>query len=94
MERGELLERFNQYVSSKEAEGYTIVEKNDDILVCVVHKEAEKVSHLLHLTLTIITILWAFVWFFFFATAKKEVRIRATIDSFGNLVEEQIASNA
>lgn len=90
MEREEVVRRFNNYISSKTLEGFVIVDKNDSGLTVVLKREAEKVNHTLHAILTLVTCVWGIVWIIKVSQAKKEIRIRASFDSNGNLVEEKV----
>ncbi len=90
MERDDVVRRFNNYISSKTLEGYVIVDKNESSLTVVLKKEADKVNHTLHAILTLFTCVWGIVWAIKASQAKKEIRIRASFDSNGNLVEEKV----
>lgn len=90
MEREEVVRRFNNYISSKTLEGFVIVDKNESGLTVVLKREAEKVNHTLHAILTLVTCVWGIVWIIKVSQAKKEMRIRASFDSNGNLVEEKV----
>lgn len=90
MERHDVVHRFNNYISSKALEGYVIVDKNESSLTVVLKKQAEKVNHTLHAILTFVTCVWGIVWIIKASQSKKEIRIRASFDSNGNLVEEKL----
>ena len=92
MERELLLVRFNNYISTKALEGYNIVDRNDAFFTAVLFKPGEKVNHLLHAILTIVTCVWGIVWIILASKARSDERIRISFDSNGNLVEERIKS--
>jgi len=93
MDEAEITKRFNNYISTKALEGYTIVDKNESEHTCVLSKQGKKVNHILHAFLTFITLgFWLFVWLFIYFTSGKDTRIRVSYDSSGNLVEEKIKS--
>lgn len=92
MEREQLLQRFNNYISRKALEGYNIVDRNETFFTAVLHKPGEKVNHLLHALLTLVTCLWGIVWIILASKARSDERIRISFDSNGNLVEERIKS--
>jgi hypothetical protein len=94
MEREQLISRFNSYISSKAMNGFVVVDKNEAALSCVLRKEGEKINHVLHLLLTIFTCFWGIVWIVKAMGANKEVRIRASIDSSGNLLEEKVSGKS
>lgn len=91
MDRTEAVRRFNNYISTKTLEGYTVVDKNESGLVAVLAKQGNKVNHLLHGVLTLFTCIWGIVWIMKASEAKKGGRIRVSIDESGNLNEEKVA---
>lgn len=92
MERSEAVKRFNNYISTKTLEGYTVVDKNEGSLVAVLAKQGDKVNHTLHGILTLCTCgIWGIVWLVLATQAKKGGRIRVSIDDSGNLNEEKVA---
>ncbi len=82
--------RFDNYVSSKALEGFTIVDKNSEALIAVLKKSGPSVNHLLHGALTFLTCFWGIVWYVRVNQAKKELKIRVSIDDSGNLIEETV----
>lgn len=91
MENSERKTRFDTYVSTKALEGYTVVDKNSENLTAVLKKEGEKVNHTLHGIITLLTCGgWGIVWLILHLLAKKNSRIRVSIDDSGNLVEEEV----
>jgi len=91
MENLERKKRFDTYVSTKALEGYTVVDKNSENLTAVLKKEGEKVNHTLHGIITLLTCGgWGIVWLILHLRAKKDSRIRVSIDDSSNLVEEEV----
>lgn len=91
MEINERKKRFDTYVSTKALEGYTVVDKNSENLTAVLKKEGEKVNHILHGIITLCTCgFWGIVWLILHLKAKKDSRIRVSIDDSANLVEEEV----
>jgi len=92
MDRTEAVRRFNNYISTKTLEGYTVVDKNESALIAVLAKQGDKVNHTLHAIMTVFTMcFWAPVWLYLATQAKKGGRIRVSIDESGNLNEEKVA---
>lgn len=78
-------------MSTKALEGFTIVDKNSENLTAVLKKEVDKVNHTLHGIITLCTCgWWGIVWLVLHFKAKKDSRIRVSIDDSGNLVEEEV----
>ena len=91
MENQERKKRFDNYISTKALEGYTVVDKNSENLTAVLKKEGEKVNHTLHGIITFLTCgAWGLVWLPLHLRAGKDSRIRVSIDDSGNLVEEEV----
>jgi hypothetical protein len=91
MDNQERKKRFDNYISTKALEGYTIVDKNSENLTAVLKKEGEKVNHTLHGIITLCTCgWWGIGWLILHLRAKKDSRIRVSIDDSGNLVEEEV----
>ena len=83
--------RFDNYVSSKALEGFSIVDKNSEALIAVLKKSAKPVNHLLHGLITAGTCgFWGIVWIIMIIQSKKEIKIRVSIDESGNLIEETV----
>ena len=91
MDNQERKKRFDNYISTKALEGYTVVDKNSENLTAVLKKEGEKFNHTLHGIITLVTCGgWGLVWLILHLRAKKDSRIRVSIDDSGNLVEEEV----
>ena len=68
-----------------------VADRNDKSLVAVLVKQGEKVNHLLHFLISMVSCgFWLFVWGWLALIKNKEQRIRISIDSAGNLTEEKI----
>lgn len=85
----ENLDRFNQRVSSLTLQGWKIVDKNEKGLSCVLEKAGAPVNHFIHGILTMFTCAWGIVWYIKWNNSKNPKRCRVSIDSSGNLLEEQ-----
>ncbi|MFN9321416.1 MAG: hypothetical protein ACK58Q_12610 [Chitinophagales bacterium] len=83
--------RFSNIISTKTMEGFMVADRNDKSLVAVLVKQGEKVNHLLHFLISMVSCgFWLFVWGWLALIKNKEQRIRISIDSAGNLTEEKI----
>jgi len=83
--------RFAQAVSTRTLQGWNIVDRNDVDLMAVLMLAGKPVNHVLHALITIFTCgLWAIVWIIMAMIQKREQRIRISIDSSGNLLEEAL----
>ena len=79
-------------VSSKTLEGWTVVDRNDRDASSVLMLPGKPVNHLLHFLVGVFTCgLWWVVWLILVLTQQKEQRMRVSVDSYGNLLEEKIA---
>ncbi len=85
----ERLKRLNNYISSKALQGYVVIDKNERELTAVLKKEAAKFNHTLHVILTLCTCVWGIVYAIMYMTRGKTSTIRVSIDTSGNLVEEE-----
>ena len=87
----EKFQRFSNIISTKTMEGFMVADRNDKSLVAVLVKQGEKVNHLLHFLISMVSCGgWLFVWGWLALIKNKEQRIRISIDSAGNLTEEKI----
>ena len=87
----EKFQRFSNIISTKTMQGFMVADRNDKLLVAVLVKEGTKVNHLLHFLISCITCgFWIFVWAWLALIKNKEQRVRISIDSGGNLLEEKI----
>ena len=88
----ERTERMARIVSSKTLEGWTVVDRNDRDASSVLMLPGKPVNHLLHFLVGVFTCgLWWVVWLILVLTQQKEQRMRVSVDSYGNLLEEKIA---
>jgi len=84
-------DRFARAVSTRTLQGWNIVDRNDVDLMAVLMLPGKPVNHVLHALITIFTCgLWAIVWIIMAMIQKREQRIRISIDSSGNLLEEAL----
>lgn len=87
----ERYERFASTISNITMRGYQVADRNDKTLVAVLFKPKEKVNHLLHFFISVISCgFWILVWIVITLNASKEVRVKISIDSAGNYIEEII----
>lgn len=87
----EKFKRFSNIISTKTMQGFVIADRNDKGLVAVLMKPGEKINHLLHFIISLVTCgLWLFVWAFLALVNGKEQRVRISIDDGGNINEEKI----
>lgn len=87
----EKFQRFSNIISTKTLQGFTVADRNDKALVAVLVKQGEKVNHLLHFLISVVSCgLWLFVWAFLALVKSREQRIRISIDNGGNVIEEKI----
>lgn len=91
MDDKEKAKKINDYISKRALEGFVVVDKNESDFTCVLSRPAEKVNHLLHFFIALVTLgFWLLIWLIISLAAKSEMRRRAYIDSGGNLVEEKV----
>ena len=84
-------DRFARAVSTRTLQGWNIVDRNDVDLEAVLMLPGKPVNHILHALISIFTCgLWAIAWIIFAITQKREQRIRISIDSSGNILEEAL----
>ena len=94
----ENIERFSNAISTRALEGYRILDRNDRSLKAVLEKsgvEKKEFNHTLHLVLTVFTCVWGIVWLILFILHNKNKdvkgkRLRISIDSQNNLIEEEV----
>jgi hypothetical protein len=76
-----LSNEISKYISR----GFKLVEKNESNFSAILHRDAEKTNHLLHLILTIVTcFLWVLIWGGIALTRKGAWTVDIYIDEFGN----------
>ena len=87
----EKFQRFSNIISTKTMQGFMVADRNDKALVAVLVKPGEKVNHLLHFLISVISCgFWLLVWAFLAFVKAKEQRVRISIDNGGNVIEEKI----
>lgn len=83
--------RFQQILSNKIRNGFTVIEKNDKLPYVVLSKERKQIDFSLHLTLFFATLgLWSIVWLYLFLNRKKQILV--AVDEDGNVFEEKCLS--
>jgi len=87
----ERLERLSRIVSTRALEGWVVVDRNDRDVSAVLSLPEKPVNHTLHAIITIFScLLWAPIWAIIALTHRREQRVRISIDTYGNLVEERV----
>lgn len=87
----EKFQRFSNIISTKTMQGFMVADRNDKALVAVLVKQGEKINHLLHFLISLISCgFWLFVWAYLALVKAKEQRVRISIDQGGNILEEKI----
>ena len=87
----EKFQRFSNIISTKTMQGFMVADRNDKALVAVLVKPGEKVNHLLHFLISVISCgFWLLVWAYLALVKAKEQRVRISIDNGGNVIEEKI----
>lgn len=84
----ETIDRFNSKISNLTLNGWSVVDRNNERLECVLQKNTNY-NPTVDIVLTLLTCVWGLVWY---ANHKKNVnlRMRISVDSSGNILEEQI----
>lgn len=66
--------------------GFKLVDKNDDNCSAIMHRDAEKTNHLLHLILTVVTcLLWLIIWGFKSALNDSAKTVNILVDENGEV---------
>jgi hypothetical protein len=87
----EKFQRFSNIISTKTMQGFMVADRNDKALVAVLVKPGEKVNHLLHFLISVISCgFWLLVWAYLALVKAKEQRVRISIDNGGNVIEEKV----
>lgn len=75
-----LSHEISKYISK----GFQLVEKNESNFSAILHRDAEKTNHILHLILTLVTcFLWIFIWGGIALTRKGAWTADIFVDEFG-----------
>lgn len=91
----ERTERLSRIISSRTLEGWVVVDRNERDGSAVLMSPGKPVNHVLHFLVGVFTCgLWWIVWVILVLTQKSEVRMRLSIDSYGNLLEEKMTVSA
>ena len=77
-----LSKEISKYISK----GYKLVDKNDSNYSAILHRDAEKTNHILHLLLTIVTcFLWLIIWGGSAASKKGAKTVNILVDDYGKI---------
>jgi hypothetical protein len=87
----ERVERLSRIVSTRTLEGWTVVDRNEREAWAVLDLPGKPVNHTLHAIISLFSCgLWLIVWLILSLTQQKQQRVRISIDSYGNLLEEKV----
>lgn len=88
----ELDSRWAKTIATKLSQRYTIIERDDKFHLAILESNKTKeVNHILHAVLTLFTCIWGIVWIIEIAGEKKIHRVRLSVDSQGQILEERIS---
>ena len=87
-ETSNLQEKLDKKISDYTFNGWRIVDKNEKRVECIL-ESGGNYNWVFHFILTLITIIWGFVWYYQYRKNKKR-RMRISYDSSGNYLEEKI----
>jgi len=82
--------RLAQAISARTMQGWNVVDRNDTDCSAVLDLPNKKINHVLHFLITLFTCVWGIVWIIMAANAGKDLRLRVSIDTFGNMLEEPV----
>lgn len=86
----ERADRLSKYVSMRTLEGWLVVDRNEREASAVLSLPEKPVNHTLHAIVSIFTCgLWVVPWLVMGLSHRKEQRIRVSINSLGDVVEER-----
>ena len=83
-----LKEKLDKKISDYTFNGWRIVDKNENRVECIL-EYGGNYNWLLHCILTLVTIIWGFIWYYQYKNHRKR-RIRISYDNSGNYLEEKI----
>lgn len=87
----ERAERLASVISRKSLEGYIVIDRNEREATAVIALPGKPVNHTLHALISIFSCgIWVIPWIIMAMTQKKELRVRVSVDRFGNYSEEQL----
>jgi len=87
----ERLQKLDKYISDQTLKGYTVADRNESEITCVMVKSAEKVNHVLHFILSVLTAgFYLIVWLIIASSAKGEDRIKVSVNSTGEVTPERV----
>ncbi|AJW63004.1 hypothetical protein VO54_01527 [Elizabethkingia miricola] len=81
--------KLSNAVANYVAKGYKLVDKNDVAFTAVLHRDAQKTNHILHLLLTLVTcFIWLLIWGLISLTRDEASTVNLYVDEFGNLINK------
>lgn len=81
---------FSNMISNKVHNGFTLEERNDELLFAVLSKGGKVVNHSLNFLIFCLTLgLWSFAWLYLTLEASKQKKILVAIDEDGFPFEER-----
>lgn len=84
------LQVFSNMISNKVRNGFTLEERNDELLFAVLSKGGKVVNHSLNFIIFCLTLgLWSFAWLYLTIEASKQKKVLVAIDEYGVPFEER-----
>ncbi|KAF2517684.1 hypothetical protein E0W73_00315 [Flavobacterium foetidum] len=81
---------FSKMISNKVRNGFTLEERNDELLFAVLSKGGKVVNHSLNFMIFCLTLgLWSFAWLYLTFEASKQKKVLVAIDEEGIPFEER-----
>ncbi|CAC9976679.1 hypothetical protein FLAPXU55_04407 [Flavobacterium panici] len=81
---------FSNMISNKVHNGFTLEERNDELLFAVLSKGGKVVNHSLNFMIFCLTLgLWSFAWLYLTLEASKQKKVLVAIDEDGFPFEEK-----
>ncbi|SHL56519.1 hypothetical protein SAMN05444146_4046 [Flavobacterium johnsoniae] len=81
---------FSNMISNKVHNGFTLEERNDELLFAVLSKGGKVVNHSLNFMIFCLTLgLWSFAWLYLTFEASKQKKVLVAIDEDGFPFEEK-----
>lgn len=81
---------FSNMISNKVHKGFTLEERNDELLFAVLSKGGKVVNHGLNFSIFCLTLgLWSFAWLYLTFEASKQKKVLVAIDEDGYPFEER-----
>ena len=81
---------FSNMISNKVHNGFTLEERNDELLFAVLSKGGKVVNHSLNFMIFCLTLgLWSFAWLYLTFEASKQKKVLVVIDEDGLPFEDR-----